>query len=137
VRIREIISGQRLLTAFQPIHDLAAGRVIGVEALSRFVSDDGAGADYWFGEASAVGLGTELEFAAFGTALTAAEELPPCLYVALNISPDQLLWLLSLTLSCPFHGCLLEPRAKAASYSSDWERKPPTPGLPPPESGFA
>jgi PAS domain S-box-containing protein len=91
VLIREIISGQRLLTAFQPIHDLAAGRVIGVEALSRFVSDDGVGADYWFGEASAVGLGTELEFAALETALTAAEELPPYLYVALNISPDACL----------------------------------------------
>jgi len=90
-RIRDIIGGQRLLTAFQPIHDLAAGRVIGVEALSRFVSDDGVGADYWFGEASAVGLGAELEFAALETALTAAEELPLCLYVALNISPDTCL----------------------------------------------
>jgi PAS domain S-box-containing protein len=90
-RIREIISGQRLLTAFQPIHDLVAGRVLGVEALSRFVSDDGVGADYWFGEATAVGLGTELEFAALETALKAAEELPPSLYVALNVSPDTCL----------------------------------------------
>jgi PAS domain S-box-containing protein len=90
-RIREIISTQGLLTAFQPIHDLTAGRVIGAEALSRFVSDDGVNADYWFGEASAVGLGTELEFAALETALKAAEELPPYLYVALNISPDTCL----------------------------------------------
>ncbi|WP_454700025.1 sensor domain-containing phosphodiesterase [Arthrobacter humicola] len=90
-RIREIISGQRLLTAFQPIHDLTTGHVIGAEALSRFVSDDGVSADYWFGEASVVGLGNELEFAAVETALKAAEALPPSLYVALNISPDTCL----------------------------------------------
>lgn len=90
-RIREIISGHGLLTAFQPIHDLTTGNVIGVEALSRFVSDDGVSADYWFGEASAVGLANELEFAALETALKAAEDLPPSLYVALNISPDTCL----------------------------------------------
>jgi hypothetical protein len=42
--------------------------------------------------------------------------------------PYQLLWLLSLTLSCPLHGCLLEPRPKAARHTfPDWERRPPTP----------
>ncbi|MBT2538480.1 TniQ family protein [Arthrobacter sp. ISL-69] len=52
---------------------------------------------------------------------------PQCIATSAPPYPYQLLWLLSLTLSCPFHGCLLEPRAKAASYFSDWERKPPTP----------
>jgi hypothetical protein len=52
---------------------------------------------------------------------------PQCIATSTPPYPYQLLWLLSLTLSCPFHGCLLEPRAKAASYFSDWERKPPTP----------
>lgn len=52
---------------------------------------------------------------------------PLCIAASSPPYPYQLLWLLSLTLSCPFHGCVLEPRAKAASYFSDWERKPPTP----------
>jgi hypothetical protein len=52
---------------------------------------------------------------------------PQCIATSTQPYPYQLLWLLSLTLSCPFHGCLLEPRAKAATYFSDWERKPPTP----------
>lgn len=86
-QIREIIDGKLLLTAFQPIHSLGTGHLIGVEALSRFVSDDGAGAEYWFQEAAAVGLSAELEFAALTTALEAARELPPLIYVALNISP--------------------------------------------------
>jgi PAS domain S-box-containing protein len=90
-RITGIINGRGLLTAFQPIHDLETGRTIGVEALSRFVSDEGFGAEHWFSEASAVGLGTELEFAALRTALEAAEQLPPALYVALNISPNTCL----------------------------------------------
>lgn len=52
---------------------------------------------------------------------------PQCIATSTPPYPYQLLWSLSLTLSCPVHGCLLEPRAKAASYFSDWERKPPTP----------
>lgn len=86
-RIREMVSRKMLVTAFQPIHDLTTGRVLGAEALSRFVSVDGAGADYWFKEAAAVGLTTELEFAAIESALTAALTLPSHLYIALNISP--------------------------------------------------
>lgn len=52
---------------------------------------------------------------------------PQCIATSEPPYPYQLLWLLSLTLSCPLHGCLLEPRTKAASYFSDWARKPPTP----------
>lgn len=86
-RIREVIDGQLIMTAFQPIHDLRSGRVIGVEALSRFVSDDGAAADYWFDKAAAVGMGTQLEFAALEAALVAARTLPANMYLALNLSP--------------------------------------------------
>jgi PAS domain S-box-containing protein len=85
--IRGIIDGNRLLTAFQPIHRLLTGKIVGVEALTRFVSDDGANAEYWFNEAAAVGLAAELEIAALETALVTAQELPSGIYVALNISP--------------------------------------------------
>jgi EAL domain-containing protein (putative c-di-GMP-specific phosphodiesterase class I) len=86
-RISEIIDGRLLQTAFQPIKSLDTGYVIGVEALSRFVDDEGAGAESWFSRAAVVGLMEDLELSALEIALEAAQELPQCLYVALNISP--------------------------------------------------
>lgn len=86
-KIEAILGDRMLLTAFQPICELATGSVVGVEALTRFVSDDGASADHWFNEAAAVGLGADLEFAALQAALAAAEKLPSHLYVDLNLSP--------------------------------------------------
>jgi EAL domain-containing protein (putative c-di-GMP-specific phosphodiesterase class I) len=88
-RISSLLENQMLMTAFQPIYGLAAQSVVGVEALSRFVSDDGASAELWFAEAAAVGLGANLEFSALGSAAAAAAKLPPHLYVSLNISPSS------------------------------------------------
>lgn len=89
-RIERLLLEQMLLTAFQPICELATGEIIGVEALTRFVDDDG-GPEHWFSEAAAVGLTAELEFAAIQSALVAAAGLPSHLYVALNISPETCL----------------------------------------------
>lgn len=94
-RIKEKVEGalqdRSILTAFQPIHDLGSGMIIGVEALARFPGFDGSGPDHWFNEASTVGLGGELEFAALESALEAAGKLPAHLYVALNLSPETCL----------------------------------------------
>lgn len=90
-RIQDMVNSKMVLTAFQPIRSLTTGSLLGAEALSRFVTEDGSGADYWFPEAAAVGLGAELEFAALTAALKAAEELPGHVYVALNISPETCL----------------------------------------------
>ncbi|MFB8369018.1 EAL domain-containing protein [Pseudarthrobacter sp. NPDC055928] len=88
-RISALLENQMLMTAFQPIYGLASKGVVGVEALSRFVSDDGAGAELWFAEAASVGLGANLEFSALGSAAAAAANLPPHLYVSLNVSPTS------------------------------------------------
>jgi EAL domain-containing protein (putative c-di-GMP-specific phosphodiesterase class I) len=90
-RISTLLENQMLMTAFQPIYGLETKSVVGVEALSRFVSDDGASAELWFAEAEAVGLGANLEFSALGSAAAAAAKLPPHLYVSLNISPTSCL----------------------------------------------
>ena len=90
-RIRAMIDGNKLLTAFQPIYNLAAGHIIGAEALTRFVYEDGTGPEFWFREAAAVGLAEDLEIAALETALKAAPGLPPDVYVALNASPSTCL----------------------------------------------
>lgn len=85
--IRSILGDRMLLTAFQPICELAGERITGFEALTRFVGSDGAGADTWFEEAEAVGLGPELEIAALRCALTAAREIPSVFSLAFNLSP--------------------------------------------------
>jgi EAL domain-containing protein (putative c-di-GMP-specific phosphodiesterase class I) len=86
-RIQTVLRDKLLLTAFQPINELGTGNAIGVEALTRFVGSDGASADVWFSEASAVGLGSELEIAALHCALKAAVEVPQNLFVAFNLTP--------------------------------------------------
>jgi EAL domain-containing protein (putative c-di-GMP-specific phosphodiesterase class I) len=90
-RIGALLQNQMVMTAFQPIYGLEGKTVVGAEALSRFVSDDGAAAELWFAEAAAVGLGANLEFAALGSAAAAAQNLPEDLYVSLNISPTSCL----------------------------------------------
>ncbi|MBT2564978.1 EAL domain-containing protein [Arthrobacter sp. ISL-85] len=88
-RISALLENKMLMTAFQPIYGLEGKTVVGAEALSRFVSDDGAAAELWFAEAAAVGLGANLEFSALGSAAAAARDLPENLYVSLNISPTS------------------------------------------------
>ena len=87
-RIQSVLRDKLLLTAFQPIHGLLSGDVIGVEALIRFVEQDGAAADVWFREASEAGLGTDLEIAALSCSLAAAEDFPDTMFVAFNLSPE-------------------------------------------------
>lgn len=90
-QLQLMLDQDMLLTAFQPIHSLASGRILGVEALTRFVDQDGAGTEFWFSEAAAVDMLCELEFAAMEKALVTAKGLPPDIYVALNVSPETCL----------------------------------------------
>lgn len=64
----------------------------GFEGLARFVSSDGASADTWFREATAIGLGPDQEIAALQCALSAAREIPSHLFVAFNLSPKTLMY---------------------------------------------
>ncbi|MDQ0925674.1 EAL domain-containing protein (putative c-di-GMP-specific phosphodiesterase class I) [Pseudarthrobacter sp. W1I19] len=89
-RIKSVLGSRLLLTAFQPIYKLPEGGVAGVEALTRFVSSDGADADTWFREAEIAGLGIELEIAALQCAVSAAGMVPSHLFVAFNLTPTTL-----------------------------------------------
>ena len=86
-RIETLIANRMLTTAFQPIVDLAGGEVLGVEALTRFITEPDVGPDRCFAAAASVGLGTDLELLALQTALASAIDLPGHLYVSLNVSP--------------------------------------------------
>lgn len=85
-RIEVVLQGRMLVTAFQPICDLSDGSVVGAAALTRFFSEGGDEAADRFAEARDEKLGSELEFAALESALEAAQELPPHLYVVLKLS---------------------------------------------------
>lgn len=66
-RLGGLFAIRALMTAFQPIRDLATGKVVGVEALTRFVSSPLKSPDQWFREAESVGRGIDLEFLALET----------------------------------------------------------------------
>jgi diguanylate cyclase (GGDEF)-like protein/PAS domain S-box-containing protein len=90
-RIRSVLTDRSVRTAFQPIVGLAAGSVIGVEALSRFSTDPARVPDEWFAQAASVGLGTRLELLAIEMALTVGRALPEHLYISVNASPTTCL----------------------------------------------
>lgn len=86
-RIETVLAGRLLQTAFQPIHSLSTGAVIGAGALTRFVSDGADTAGDWFTAAGRESLLCDIEFAALESALAAALQIPDQLYVALKLSP--------------------------------------------------
>ena len=71
---------------FQPVLELATGRVSGYEALARM---EARPPDEWFAQAHRVGLGAELEAAALRAAF-AVPGRPPGTFLAVNISPRAL-----------------------------------------------
>jgi diguanylate cyclase (GGDEF)-like protein len=73
---------------FQPLLELATGRVGGYEALARIAGNRTP--DQWFAQAHRVGLGPELEAAAVRAAL-AVPGRPTGTFLSLNVSPAALL----------------------------------------------
>ena len=88
--LRRVLNGEGLSMVFQPIVDLAGGRVVAVEALSRFSTEPRRSPDAWFADAAALGLGVELELLAIRSALAHLDELPAGARLSLNASPVAL-----------------------------------------------
>ncbi|MEA2149873.1 MAG: hypothetical protein QOD69_1703 [Solirubrobacteraceae bacterium] len=88
--VRSVIDENAFEIAFQPIVDLAENRVIGVEALSRFATEPRRSPEVWFGDAVAVGLGTELDMAAAQRALDILPDLPSGIDLFVNVRPESL-----------------------------------------------
>jgi EAL domain-containing protein (putative c-di-GMP-specific phosphodiesterase class I) len=89
-RVEEVLADGGLSIVVQPIYSLETGRVVGVEALSRFAGEPAQGPDKWFAEAHRHGLGVALEVLAVETALRVASALPAEVYVSVNVSPETL-----------------------------------------------
>jgi PAS domain S-box-containing protein len=89
-RIETVLAQRLVVTAYQPIFSADTGALIGLEALSRFLDAQTEPAE-WFADATAVGLGSQLELLALEAALSGSTALPDGVYIAVNISPSTCL----------------------------------------------
>lgn len=87
-RIREVISRRRFRPVFQPIVDMASGKVLGHEALTRFA--DNVAPDLVFRAAMEAGLGLELECATLEAALRHAP-VRGGTFLDVNVSPAMVM----------------------------------------------
>src|SRR4051794_4504512 len=88
--IDELLAKPHPITpVFQPLVDLASGRTLGYEALSRFNTDVQRAPDAWFNQAQRCGRGLQLEIAAIRAALSAPNR-PQGTYLSLNFSPSAI-----------------------------------------------
>lgn len=87
MQVRDLLDQGELPMVFQPIANLQTGRIVGVEALSRFPGSADHSPDKWFAEASSVGMGVELEALAVRQAVTVLDDLPDDVYLSVNVSP--------------------------------------------------
>lgn len=90
-RIRSILEGSGLTSAYQPLYDLDRNEIVGFECLSRFPPTPRQGPDVWFAEAARVGLGLDLELIALERAFEGFGSLPGHVYLAANLSPQAML----------------------------------------------
>jgi EAL domain-containing protein (putative c-di-GMP-specific phosphodiesterase class I)/FixJ family two-component response regulator len=86
-RIARAINGASLHMVFQPILELEAGHVVGLEALARFMERPRRMPQAWFAAAAEVGLLTDLELAAVRRALIELDRIPLGTYLTVNASP--------------------------------------------------
>ncbi|PRC50370.1 diguanylate phosphodiesterase, partial [Mycobacterium sp. ITM-2017-0098] len=84
--IRRVVAEGDFEMVFQSVHDVATGKVVGVEALARLLEEQ-VGPEGLTGEAGELGLGIELETAIVRRILAKVPKLPADAFVAINISP--------------------------------------------------
>lgn len=87
--VETILRERAFWPVFQPVIDIRAGHVIGLEALTRFA--DGMRPDLRFAEARRVGLGIPLEEETMAAAVAAADDLPHSAWLSVNASPELLI----------------------------------------------
>jgi EAL domain-containing protein (putative c-di-GMP-specific phosphodiesterase class I) len=88
-RLRTVLADGGPAVMLQPIVEVATGRRVGVEALSRFPRDWGKAPDVCFEEAHSVGQGEHLELLALERAVERGAGISG--YTAVNLSPATLL----------------------------------------------
>ncbi len=84
------LRGEGVAVHFQPIVDLALGRVAGYEALLRFPGHAVASPADWFEAAHQHGCGAHLEAIAIRLALEARTTMPADAFLSVNVAPGVL-----------------------------------------------
>lgn len=90
-RINFLLTSKEFKIVYQPILDIEKNRIVGFEALTRFLSVPTCSPDVWFDEAYKVGLGICLELEVLEQALKGLDFLPEDIYLSLNISSEAIL----------------------------------------------
>lgn len=90
-RIEAVVAERAFHTVFQPIVDVPRGRLVGVEALTRFPGPPDQPTERWFEQAPRVGLGAALELACARAALDQLDRLPRSAFLAINVSPEAIM----------------------------------------------
>lgn len=89
--IARVVTDRLIRPVYQPIVDLATGRVIGFEGLSRPTADSGfADPGSMFTAAEAVGRTVELDLSCLHAVIAGARQMPPEQMLTINISPRTL-----------------------------------------------
>lgn len=86
--IEQTLTHRTFDMVYQPIIELASGKMTGVEALCRFRSDPYRAPNLWFDDAARVGRARQLELCVMGKALEILDQLPDDLYLSLNANPE-------------------------------------------------
>ena len=94
------LSPSQIEVVFQPIVELATERPVGLEALGR-IAEAEISVPRWLQGAQAAGIGTELEVLLVRVALMRLPDLPPDMFLSVNISPESMV-------SAAFSACLAE-----------------------------
>lgn len=91
-RVEALIASGGIRPVFQPIIELASGKTVGYEGLSRFDAAVQLSVDDWFEMANRVGMCVELEVACMSAMIRVLALSPPLDgYIALNVSPKTLM----------------------------------------------
>jgi diguanylate cyclase (GGDEF)-like protein len=101
--LRLAVSAGEIIPHFQPVMELAGGRVLGFEALARWTHPTKGliPPDTFIPIAEDLGIIDEITYAMLRASCAAARDWPPALWVSVNVSPLQLKdpWLASRLLS--------------------------------------
>lgn len=90
-RLRHVLSEECFSIVYQPIIHVAENRLVGHEALARFLADPVRTPDKWFLEAAEVGCQEELEIAIIKKAIEGLAYVPEETYISFNVSPETIL----------------------------------------------
>jgi EAL domain-containing protein (putative c-di-GMP-specific phosphodiesterase class I)/ActR/RegA family two-component response regulator len=85
------LDGDGLDMVYQPIFDLETRQVVGVESLARFSLEPKRPPNEWFKTAADLRLATRLELTAVSRAVARRSQLPPGVFMAVNLSPEALM----------------------------------------------